>query len=66
MMKEIMRNGIINGEMKAPEIFSHYKNGIFTAAGIQKLHKKVHAQSWAQTETTEVTDKNLESYGISW
>ena len=50
MMKEIMRNGAVNGEMQAPRVFSMYNEGIFTAAGIQKLHKKMHGQSLAQTD----------------
>jgi len=41
MMKEIMRNGAVNGEMQAPRIFSMYKEGIFTSAGLKQLHTKV-------------------------
>merc|ERR1712227_88940 len=68
MMKEIIRNGAVNGEMEAPRIFSLYQEGIFTADGIKALHKnaKAKSQSLAQTGSgdSKVTDKNLESYGI--
>lgn len=66
MMKEIIRNGAVNGEMQAPRIFSLYQEGVFTSAGIKALHKKVKSQSLAQTGKVEITDKNLEGYGISW
>jgi len=38
MMKEILRNGMINGELEAPHIFHTYKSGILTSDGIQELH----------------------------
>lgn len=66
MMKEILRNGAVNGEMQAPRIFSLYQEGVFTSAGIKALHKKVKSQSLAQKGKNELTDKNLEQYGISW
>jgi len=47
MMKEILRNGAVNGEMQAPRVFSLYQNGVFTSAGIKALHTKVHGQSLA-------------------
>lgn len=40
-MKEIMRNGLVNGEMQAPHIFHTYKKGILTQDGIKDLHKQV-------------------------
>ena len=71
MMKEIMRNGIVNGELQAPKIFGMYTKGVLTADGIKQLHKKIH--SLAQTGNDKqkataqiITDKNLEDYGISW
>jgi len=66
MMKEIMRNGAVNGEMQAPRIFSMYKEGVLTSAGLKQLHTKVKSQSLAQSQKSPITDKNLESYGISW
>jgi len=47
MMKEIIRNGAVNGEMQAPRVFSLYQNGVFTSSGIKSLHTKVHGQSLA-------------------
>jgi len=41
MMKEIMRNGLVNGEMQCPHIFHTYKKGILTQDGIKDLHKNV-------------------------
>ena len=76
MMKEILRNGIVNGELQCPKVFSMYNEGIMTQDGIKKLHKKVKEQSLAQTSSSsdkdkkkakvEISDRNLESYGISW
>lgn len=54
MMKEIMRNGAVNGEMQAPRIFSLYNEGVFTSAGIKQLHHKIKNQkdqSLAQTSS---------------
>jgi cathepsin C len=71
MMKEILRNGIVNGELQAPSIFSMYTEGIMTSSGIQKLHKKIKS-SLAQidasedSEKVEITNKTLKDYGISW
>jgi len=78
MMKEIMRNGLVNGELQAPHIFSMYQSGVLTKTGIKQLHKKV--LSLAQTNASKnkktvhhkkmagdnLTDKNLSDYGISW
>lgn len=43
MMKEIMRNGIVNGELQAPHIFSMYTKGVLTSDGIKQLHQKLHS-----------------------
>ena len=40
MMKEILRNGPINGDFQAPKIFSIYKEGIFSEKGLIDLHRK--------------------------
>jgi cathepsin C len=77
MMKEIMRNGLVNGELQAPHIFSMYQSGVLTKTGIKQLHRKV--LELAQTDrskktvhkkmgaiTAKVTDKTLADYGISW
>jgi hypothetical protein len=41
IMKEIARNGIVNGELQAPHIFSMYQSGVLTTQGIKKLHNHV-------------------------
>jgi cathepsin C len=78
MMKEIMRNGLVNGELQAPHIFSMYQSGVLTKTGIKQLHRKV--LQLAQTDASrskktvhkklgavqELTDKTLADYGISW
>lgn len=38
MMKEILRNGAINGDFQAPSMFSVYKEGIFSEKGMVHLH----------------------------
>ena len=40
MMKEILRNGPINGDFQAPGMFSIYKEGIFSEKGIVHLKNK--------------------------
>lgn len=68
MMKEILRNGIVNGELQAPHIFSMYTQGVLTSDGIKQLHKKLKslAQTDSNEEATPITDNNLKKYGISW
>ena len=39
MMKEILRNGAINGDFQAPSMFSIYKEGIFREKGLLHLHQ---------------------------
>ena len=41
MMKEIIRNGAVNGELQCPHIFGMYQSGIMTSEGMKQLHKKV-------------------------
>jgi hypothetical protein len=40
MMKEILRNGPINGDFQAPSMFSIYKEGIFSEKGLIDIHKQ--------------------------
>lgn len=40
MMKEVMRNGPINGDFQAPKMFSIYKEGIFSEKGLIDIHQK--------------------------
>jgi cathepsin C len=42
MMKEVLRNGIVNGELQAPSIFHMYKTGVLTENGIKELSQKVN------------------------
>jgi len=44
MMKEILRNGPINGDFQAPSMFSVYKEGIFSEKGLVHLHQKKNAE----------------------
>jgi hypothetical protein len=41
IMKELARNGAVNGEMSFPRVASMYKSGIITSNGMVELHKKV-------------------------
>ena len=38
MMKEILRNGPINGDMKTTEYFDIYGDGVFSEEGLFDLH----------------------------
>ena len=44
MMKEILRNGPINGDFQAPSMFSVYKEGIFSEKGLVHLHQQKNAE----------------------
>jgi len=39
-MKEVLRNGPINGDFQAPSMFSLYKEGIFSEKGLIGLKNK--------------------------
>lgn len=45
MMKEILRNGVLNTEFQAPNVFATYDRGIITASGLDNLHQLSLAQS---------------------
>ena len=38
MMKEIIRNGALNAEFQAPNIFASYTSGLLTQDGFDVLH----------------------------
>jgi hypothetical protein len=38
MMKEILRNGPLNTEFQAPNVFATYKGGIIDQNGFERLH----------------------------
>lgn len=63
MMKEILRNGPINGDFQAPSMFSIYKEGIFSEKGLIDIHKQnaenlMLAQQ--KSKGTENTDEDQE------
>lgn len=60
-MKELVRNGAVNGEMSFPRVASMYKSGIITSNGMVELHKKVSslAQNANSQSKVEITDTNL-------
>lgn len=69
MMKEIARNGIVNGELQAPSIFSMYKTGVLTSDGIKELSDKIQSLvevSKGKIQLNNITDKSFKDYGISW
>jgi hypothetical protein len=53
MMQEIIRNGMVNGELNAPHIFHMYTKGVLTADGIKELHKKVTTLAQVRSESIE-------------
>jgi cathepsin C len=55
MMKEILRNGAITGEIEFTQSMASYTSGIITASGLVELKK-----SLAQ----DINDKNFEDQGI--
>jgi len=62
MMKEILRNGPINGDFQAPSMFSLYKEGIFSEKGLIGLKNKHQAtlmQMFAKTIAGDDSDENL-------
>jgi hypothetical protein len=55
MMKEILRNGPINGDFQAPSMFSLYKEGIFSEKGLIGLknkHEKSLIELFASTDSS--------------
>jgi hypothetical protein len=79
MMKELLRNGAVNGELQVPQVFSFYKEGILSNdheakmpqylqyTGVASQHKKEQQLMQHKSATkTKITDKSLEDYGISW
>ena len=81
MMKELLRNGIVNGELNVPKVFSFYTKGILSNdheakmssyleyCGVAGQHKE-DQQNIDDKETLKekktTTDRNLEDYGIAW
>lgn len=77
MMKEILRNGIVNGELNVPRIFSFYQKGILSNdheskmssyleySGVAEHHKEAQ-QMIGSPKMKKLTDRDLEDYGIAW
>lgn len=78
MMKEILRNGIVNGELNVPRVFSFYQQGILSNDHEAKMssylqysgpaahHKEEQQLIGNDSKKNEVTDRSLEDYGIAW
>lgn len=70
MMKEILRNGPINGDFQAPKIFSIYKEGIFSEKGLIDLHRKQQEQLLQLAQTSKMKNKPSDmtenDKGVSW
>jgi len=45
MMREILRNGPMNGDFQAPSMFSIYKEGIFSEKGLIDTHNKANKKA---------------------
>jgi len=54
MMKDLLRNGVVNGELQVPQAFSLYKSGVLSS------------QNMDQNNSGEITDKDQDDYGIAW
>jgi hypothetical protein len=79
MMKDIMRNGIVNGELNVPRVFSFYQEGILSNdheakmssyleySGVAVHHKEAQQMIGKNKDDNKVlSDRSLEDYGISW
>lgn len=80
MMKEMLKNGILNGELNVPQVFSFYQSGILSNdheakmpqyleySGVASEHKKEQQKIGLQENQSgnAISDRNLEDYGISW
>jgi len=71
-MKEMLRNGPINGDFEAPPTFGLYKEGILSEDGLLDLHKK--SLQLAQTNSSnpsdaaapKISDTTLNDKGMTW
>ena len=78
MMKEILRNGIVNGELNVPRVFSFYQQGILSNdheskmssyleySGVAGNHKEAQQLIGIESKAKTVTDRVLEDYGVAW
>ena len=65
MMKEILRNGALNTEFQAPNIFTSYKNGLLSADGLKEVQELVQTGN-SKAKATDVNDKTLNDAGRAW
>lgn len=54
MMKEILRNGVLNSEFQAPDVFATYSGGIMSEGSLRALHKKTEENK--NGKATNVSD----------
>jgi hypothetical protein len=81
LMKELIRNGIVNGELNVPKVFSFYKEGILSNDHESKMasyleytgHAAHHKEEQQEVDTPDtkndkntISDRKLEDYGIAW
>ena len=55
MMKEILRNGPINGDFQAPSMFALYREGIFSEDGLLHIHDKNSEKLAALAKMAQLT-----------
>ena len=51
MMKELLRNGVIDGDFQAPKFFSIYKEGIFSEKDLIDVHRQTQQTAFAQIKS---------------
>lgn len=67
MMKEILRNGVLNTEFQAPNVFATYKDGLITSDSIQTLSQlALKKQQNSQNKATDISDQTINDKGMAW
>lgn len=65
MMKEILRNGPLNTEFQAPNIFATYKTGLLSAEGLNNLHQ-ISVENTKSEKASNISNKSLNDSGVAW
>lgn len=65
MMKEVLRNGVLNTEFQAPNVFATYKEGLITADGFQNLHQLALEKTKGK-KAKDISDSTLVGSGKPW
>lgn len=65
MMKEILRNGVLNTEFQAPNIFQAYDRGLLTSDGLETLHQLSLAQSEGK-KASNLSSSTIIEEGKAW